>query len=59
MNEGTASKLPDTNSWKQPFDAQKYFSYGKSDWQDCVYLNKENEQVGTIFLQFFSLYYSS
>ena len=31
MTRGTASKLPDTNSWKQPFDAQKYFSYGKSD----------------------------
>ena len=54
MNGGTASELPDTNSWNQPFDAQRYFSHSESDWQDCVYLNKEKEQVETIFLQFFS-----
>ena len=54
MNGGTASELPDTNSWNQPFDAQRYFSHSESDWQDYVYLNKEKEQVETIFLQFFS-----
>ena len=54
MNGGTAYELPNTNSWKQPFDAQWYFSHSESDWQDCVYLNKEKEQVETIFLQFFS-----
>uniref|UniRef100_A0A7N2MQD3 Uncharacterized protein n=1 Tax=Quercus lobata TaxID=97700 RepID=A0A7N2MQD3_QUELO len=31
MNGGTASELPDTNSWKQPFDAQRYFSHSESD----------------------------
>ena len=54
MNGGAAFELPDTNSWRQPFDAQRYFSHSESDWQDYVYLNKEKEQVETIFLQFFS-----
>ena len=31
MNGGTASELPDANSWKQPFDAQRYFSHSESD----------------------------
>ncbi|KAL0013273.1 hypothetical protein SO802_000342 [Lithocarpus litseifolius] len=31
MDGGTASELPDTNSWKQPFDAQRYFSHSESD----------------------------
>lgn len=31
MNGGTTSELPDTNSWKQPFDAQRYFSHSESD----------------------------
>nr|XP_023891341.1 uncharacterized protein LOC112003387 [Quercus suber]XP_023891342.1 uncharacterized protein LOC112003387 [Quercus suber]XP_023891343.1 uncharacterized protein LOC112003387 [Quercus suber]POE62042.1 hypothetical protein CFP56_56429 [Quercus suber] len=31
MYGGTASELPDTNSWKQPFDAQRYFSHSESD----------------------------
>ena len=54
MNGGIAYELPNTNSWKQPFDAQRYFSHSESDWQDRVYLNKEKEQVETIFIQFFS-----
>ncbi|GMY33731.1 CISIN_1g026553mg [Fagus crenata] len=31
MNGGAASELHDTNSWKQPFDAQRYFSHSESD----------------------------
>lgn len=31
INGGTASDLHDTNSLKQPFDAQRYFSHSESD----------------------------
>ncbi|KAL4619869.1 hypothetical protein ACB092_06G112100 [Castanea dentata] len=31
LNGGIASELPDSNSWKQPFDARRYFTHSESD----------------------------